>query len=186
MKPHLPDEFFRRRPDEADADGASIEAADDQPASRGKAAPAAPERVTPVHKPVLMPVRMAAVIIFCCLLAGFLLGRQLLPDAQGQGVAPGPSREATTPTPSESPDTEPGRSEVPTRIVTPQDAEGSCSGGDARALIDGRDSTAWICDGEAVGEMVTFTFAQPQEIVGLRVMGGQANVDELGRHSTLR
>lgn len=184
MKPHLPDEFFRRRPDETDETGAQAEAADDQPASRGEVAPAAPERVQHAHRPVLVPVRMAAVIIFCCLLAGFLFGRQLLSDGRGQGVVPGPSREAATPTPSASLDADPGHSEAPTRILTAQSAVGSCPGGDAQALIDGRDSTAWICDGEAIGETVRFTFAEPKGIVGLRVMGGQVNVDELGRHVT--
>lgn len=131
-----------------------------------------------------IPLRIAAVLIFVCLLVGFLLGRQVGPDSGGPRAVPSSSRAvmSPSPTPSESPSDPPLT--VPTRVVIPQSAEGSCEGGDATALLFAREDTTWVCQGEAVGETVRFTFDEAVAIAGLRVYGGSVNVDEVGRHVT--
>ncbi|MDO5066972.1 MAG: hypothetical protein Q4D96_06810 [Propionibacteriaceae bacterium] len=157
MSRRLPDEYFRQTPGEP------------QQASPETTTPAVP---VPSFRAPSRTRGMPVVLVVACALATFLIGfagvRSVL--LHGQAVSPtSPASAASTQTRAAVPHT--GRVR-PTRAVV---AESTCADGtDPGQLLDGSAETIWTCPGNAREESITFYFEQPVELVGVRLLAGDA------------
>lgn len=137
-----------------------------------------PPDLEPPSKVMLVPTRVAAVVVFLALLAGFIAGRALL-DRPEPIVRPTsqPSVVATEPTPS--PTQNLTLYDGPTATIRPLQGSASCMEEDVMNVLDTRSGRAWSCQGDGVGETLRFDFRPGQELVGLRIVGGNdTNLEE--------
>lgn len=161
----LPDEFFRRRPEQPEAaptsskdSGAPRESVQGPKSRRAKA--------------VMVPMRVAAVLIFTALVVGFLVGRQLFRQGDAARPAPPVAPASGPSSPRATPSSGLALYEGPTRAVSPTNASSTCPESDPGALIDSVQATTWRCAGDSVGERIEFRFPGQQELVGLRIASG--------------
>lgn len=177
----IPDELFRRRPEQQGAAGPSKKETPGAEPEGGSDRDGAPR---PSQRPrqILVPIRIAAVLVFVALVTGFLVARFLLDQPNAVVSADPTEQQPSSVTPSSQ---ESGLSfyDGPTTTVTPLDAGSTCEG-NPRLLLDGFPTTAWHCEGDGVGEKLTFTFDQGQPIVGVRIIGG--NTAQPGRFDVER
>lgn len=166
MVSKLPDEFFRRRPE--DSSGAVPV---DDPAAEHVEAPVKRSE----HRATLWPIEAAAVLTLGALVVGYLvtsLPFLLLPSGGGD-PRPAPSISAN---PAPSPSQKQGLYDGPTIAVSPVDWSSDCDGGDM-GWADGRGF--WSCPGDGVGQKLKFTLEPAEELVGIRLIGGNdQTVDE--------
>ncbi|NLE97794.1 MAG: hypothetical protein GX596_07370 [Propionibacterium sp.] len=172
MVSKLPDEFFRRRPEQPPV----AEESDDVVETPAREPT---DSVLPA-KLVLMPTRMALVVVLVALVIGFFVGRMLLGQPE-QVARPSPApTESVTPTssPSPSPTEDLGIYDGATVAVEPVEGTTTCEDDGGLQMLGVDTSSSWRCTGDGVGERVTFTFAPGQELVGMRIVGGDnANLD---------
>ncbi len=165
MVSKLPDEFFRRRPEQPEV----VEEA--SPAPVRPQTRVLPPDLEPPSKVMLVPTRVAAVLVFLALLAGFLAGRALL-DRPEPIVRPTVQPSAVTTTPTTTPTENLTLYDGPTTTIRPLDGDASCMEEDVMNVLDSRAGRIWSCQGDGVGETLRFGFRPGQELVGLRIVGG--------------
>lgn len=171
MVSRLPDEFFRRRPEPAEVDEAPEQHATDQ------ASDAVPELPVRGARPVLVPVRIAAVLILVAAVAGFFLGQGLVrrSDSGQQSVrTPTPTASVTTASSSPIPSEDPSAYDGETTWLMPTTVATTCDDVDPNALVDASDATGWECEGSGVGERIVFQFSSNEPIVGVKIASGNA------------
>ena len=176
MVSRLPDEFFRRRPEPVEVDEAPSEPALD---SEHDGEPQPSEPSVPPSRPVLIPVRIAAVLILLAGLLGFGVSKALVTNSsRGPGSSTSPSAPASSvsATPSPSASSEEGRAvyDGATESLVPSAVTTTCADVDPRGLVDASKATGWECEGDGVGEQIEFQFAGVQEIVGVSLTSGNS------------
>lgn len=176
MVSRLPDEFFRRRPEPVEADEAPSEPALD---SEHDGESQHSESSAPASRPVLIPVRIAAVLILLAGLLGFGVSKALVTNSsQGPEASTSPSAPASSvnATPSPSVSSEEGRAvyDGATESLVPSAVTTTCADVDPRGLVDASKATGWECEGDGVGEQIEFQFAGAQEIVGVSLTSGNS------------
>lgn len=164
--PRLPDEYFREwAAEEEDGENGDFSATSERDRPDKAAVP------LPLRDGV--PLRILALVLLLALAVSFLAGRLLIfkPElAPSQGPA-------ATATPSVI---ETAEKFVPhdgaVAPIAASGAFGQClhyvDGNGAEALIDADPGTIWRCEGDGVGEAVTFTFNPAVPIVGVRIVNG--------------
>ncbi|WP_297741380.1 hypothetical protein [uncultured Tessaracoccus sp.] len=172
----LPDEFFRRRLEPAEADEAPSEPALD---SEPDGEPQPPEASVPPSRPMLIPVRIAAVLILLAGLVGFGISKALVanssrsPKASVSPSSPA-SSESVTPSPSESNTSAHAAYDGATETLVPSVVTTTCTDADPSGLVDASAATGLECEGSGVGERIEFRFASVEEIVGVSLTSGNS------------
>lgn len=176
MVSRVPDEFFRRRPEPAEADEAPSEPAL-EPGPDTEHEPG--EAGAPKSRPVLIPVRIAAVLILVAGLVGFGVGKALVTNssrAPEASASPSSSVSSLEPTPSPSEDGKDGHAvyDGATESLVPTGVAATCGDTDPGVLMDASKATGWECEGSGVGERIEFQFSSVEEIVGVRLTSGNS------------
>lgn len=176
MVSRVPDEFFRRRPEPAEADEAPSEPAL-EPGPDGEHEQ--DEAGAPKSRPVLIPVRIAAVLILLAGLVGFGVGKALVMNsskAPEASISPSSPAGSLEPTPSPSEEGKDGHAvyDGATESLVPTGVTATCSDADPRVLMDASRATGWECEGSGVGEQIEFHFSSVEEIVGVRLTSGNS------------
>lgn len=156
MSRRLPDEYFRQTPSES-------------PKARSEVTSVTPD---PILRPPRRLYGMPATLVIACALAAFLIG-----FAGVRAVLLRHQEALSSPTPSVS--SSQVRPAVPytgrTRSVGALDAASTCAEGSRPGvLLDGTAETIWTCSGDGVEESITFQFGQPVDLVGVRLVAGNA------------
>lgn len=128
---------------------------------------------------MLIPVRIAAVLILLAGLLGFGVSKALVtnssrgPEASTSPSAPASSVLATL---SPSASNEEGRAvyDGATESLVPSAVTTTCVDVDPSGLVDASKATGWECEGNGVGEQIEFHFAGVQEIVGVSLTSGNS------------
>lgn len=169
MVSKLPDEFFRRRPEESEvADDEAVAA--EEPREVEPDPPRIPQEPAVPSKVLLVPTRVALVVVLVALVVGFVGARMLLNRA-APGAQPSPVQSVTV-TPSPSPTDRISIYDGPTTAVQPVDASTTCVDDGALRLLEGEASAVWRCEGDGVGERLRFSFESGQKLSGVRIVGG--------------
>lgn len=165
MVPRVPDEYFRKRAAESD-DGLDGSAPSPSNGSR----PESPVVLQPLRDGVA-PRFLVLLLVFAMALA-FLIGRLLIFKPEVPVEPAPPPVTAGFETPAEN--FAPHDGQVTTVAAT--GAYGQClleSGRNTAAgLIDDDPGTIWRCEGDGVGDSITFTFEQGTSLVGVRLTNG--------------
>ncbi len=150
----------------------------------------------PAPRPRNRGLSVALVVLVVLVLAGAVTGVVLLlaqqrarpgagADPAGTGNTAGPGNSAGTGSTAASgePTTSPASALIPTQATVACQAPSATD--DAGTLVsyapaqmfDGDPSTAWRCDGRAVGQQITFTLPAGSKIAALGLVNGYTKVD---------
>lgn len=168
MTQDLPDDLFRQGAEEGPEE-----------ARREPERSHAPERSSVKTVPLGqdgISLRMLAGILVLAVLLAFAVGRLFFFRGNQDPmvtVSPAPLPTATTSAPPSTAGVPYSDAVVVANVLA---AEGQCLEGGTRdtpaMLIDDDSGTLWRCNGEGVGEQVTFTFSGRRPLVGVRVVNG--------------
>lgn len=167
MDSKLPDEFFRRRPEDDSDDGVVAEPTQETASAEAR------QEATHV---VAWPTAAAVVIMLSALVLGYLIAALVFIVLPADSTGPGPDASTAKPVPSPGVTKKEGLYGGPTIAVSPTEWESDCEDGS----MDWRDGRGfWTCSGDGVGQRLRFTFEPAEEIVGIKLIGGNdATVDQ--------
>lgn len=165
MVPRVPDEYFRKRAGES----GDVQGVGDPPASEG-ARPETPVVLQPLRDGVAP--RFLVLILVLAAALSFLAGRLLIFKPAAPEPPPSASVSAGTLVPADN--FVPFDGQVVAAPAT--GAYGMCALPSGRngavGLIDDDPGTIWRCEGDGVGDTITFTFEQGTTLVGIRLVNG--------------
>ncbi len=128
---------------------------------------------------MLIPVRIAAVLILLAGLLGFGVSKALVTNSsQGPEASTSPSAPASsvtaTPSPNESDKDGHAVYDGATESLVPSAVTTTCADVDPSGLVDASETTGWECEGDGVGEQIEFQFSGVEEIVGVSLTSGNS------------
>lgn len=136
--------------------------------------------------PTAPPSRSAAripviilIVLLLCLTVGAVAGMVLLLQPDSRAAAPGFGESAS----SEGPARAPGRSVTPTQVKVGCQAPQTTDDGGRPVyyapgqMFDAKPNTAWRCNGDGVGQVISFTLPEQTTISEVGLVNGYSKVD---------
>lgn len=141
-----------------------------------------PPPTTPASRPATRGPVIIMIVLLLCLTVGAVAGMVLL--LQPQSRTPGPdSREPSAANASDASQAGGAGPVTPTQVKVGCQAPDATDGAGrpvsyvAEHLIDGKLNTAWRCNGNGIGQLVTFTLPAGTSIAEVGLVNGYTKVD---------